>query len=375
MADEANRELLVSCRHIGVSYWLKAGVLRRKKYPVLQDVTFDIIRGDSLGVVGRNGCGKSTLLRLIAGIMTPDYGEMVWKPGIRSSLLTLQLGFVEYLTGRENAILSGMILGMRKREIEAQLDYIVEFAEIGAFIDEPLATYSSGMRARLGFAVAFQLDPDILLLDEVLGVGDAEFQAKSVETMKARIQSADSTVVFVSHSAPLVKSLCNRAIWIEEGVLKGYGNAAEVVDAYESAMADKQLKEVERSMQQGLPVFIRKKGHDTIYIIQEGVLEPIESWDAFVSLGGQADRIRVVTETQFNALQSGEVGSPAQRQVEEAAWRFVRKKGYPAVYMVRAGQLIEIRSWQEFADLGGRGDLVGELTEEDFEKLRLELSR
>ena len=143
----------------------------------LKDVSFDLYPGESLGVVGRNGCGKSTLLKILAGITRPDKGSISGEP-LSATLLALQLGFLPYLTGRENAMLSGMMLGLTRSGIAERIEAIAEFAELGDFFDEPIAEYSAGMRARLGFAVAFQLDPDILLIDEVLGVGDAQFRER-----------------------------------------------------------------------------------------------------------------------------------------------------------------------------------------------------
>jgi lipopolysaccharide transport system ATP-binding protein len=224
---------IFSLRNVGVSYWLKQGPFRRKRFWALTDVSFDLYRGDALGVVGKNGSGKSTLLRLLANVMRPDHGEILGADKVRTSLLSLQIGFVDYLPGRENALLSGMFLGMRKRDIEARMDKIIAFAELGEFIDQPLSTYSSGMRARLGFAVAFQLEPEVLLVDEVTGVGDLAFREKSYKAMKERLSSQNSTIVFVSHQAPQIRAMCNRAIWIDQGVVQAAGDVESVIQAYE----------------------------------------------------------------------------------------------------------------------------------------------
>ena len=166
MTTGSTPEILLSVEHVGLAYWLRKDALKRTRHHALKDISFEVRRGDSLGIIGRNGCGKSSLLRLLAGVMSPDVGRIVAKPKLRISLLTLQLGFIDYLSGRENVILSGMFLGMKKQQVLERLDLIIEFAELGEFIDQPLASYSSGMRARLGFSVAFQLDPDIILVDE-----------------------------------------------------------------------------------------------------------------------------------------------------------------------------------------------------------------
>lgn len=221
---------MISMRHVGVYYWLKQSYFKRRQFWALKDVSLDLFRGESLGIIGRNGAGKSTLLRLLAGVIKPDRGEL-FNPGYRASLLTLQLGFVPYLTGRENAYLSGMLLGLSRRQVAEKMDAIIEFSGLGEFFDQPIRTYSSGMRARLGFSVAFQVDPDILLIDEVLGVGDAEFKEKSNAALRERIRSS-KTIIFVSHSPQMVRRLCDRVVWIENGISQMDGPADDVIDAY-----------------------------------------------------------------------------------------------------------------------------------------------
>src|SRR5262249_13385528 len=158
------------------------------------------------GIIGRNGAGKSTLLRVLAGILTPDKGGMTRKPAV-CQLLTLALGFQRHLSGRDNAILSGLMLGLRRSEIEQRLPKVIEFSELGDFFEEPISAYSTGMVMRLGFSVAIQIDPDILLIDEVLSVGDAEFQKKSAAALHEHIHS-DRTVVLVSHDLESIRKIC-----------------------------------------------------------------------------------------------------------------------------------------------------------------------
>lgn len=225
---------VLSLRQVGVCYKSKRGVFGTPFWAI-KDVSLDLYHGETLGVIGRNGVGKSTLLRLMAGIFKPDCGEIVTEAGIKASLLALQLGFLPHLSGRENAVLSGMLLGLKRREILAKMEAIIEFAGLEEFIDKPIATYSSGMTARLGFAVAFQADPDILLVDEVLGVGDEEFRQKSTQAMRAKMQS-NRTIVFVSHNIELVRQLCTRVVWVEEGVSRMSGTPAEVLPAYHQFM-------------------------------------------------------------------------------------------------------------------------------------------
>ena len=224
-------ELVLRVRNVGVSYWMRHSFIRRRRFWALRDVSFDLFRGDSLGVIGKNGVGKSTLLRLLAGVMSPDHGTII-NYGVTVSLLSLNLGFVPYLSGRENIILSGMFQGIPKRELRERMDAIIRFAELEEFIDEPVATYSSGMTARLGFSIALNTQPDVLLVDEILGVGDADFQEKSKAIMKERIRSQDTTIVFVSHNANLIRELCNRAVWIEDRVVQIEGDTGAVLDAY-----------------------------------------------------------------------------------------------------------------------------------------------
>lgn len=225
---------ILSMRHVGVYYKRKKGLFGFGGEPfwALKDVSLDLYAGETLGIIGRNGAGKSTLLQLIAGIIRPDRGDLQRTIAYQASLLTLQLGFVPYLTGRENAMLSGMLMGMRRRDVQKKINSIIEFSELGEFIDQPFITYSSGMGARLGFSVAFHADPDVLLIDEVLGVGDAEFSVKSTNVMYDKIRS-NKTVVFVSHNATLVQQLCDRLIWIEEGATRAMGKPMDVMKLYQ----------------------------------------------------------------------------------------------------------------------------------------------
>ena len=176
--------------------------------------------------------GKSTLLRILAGILTPDIGQITYHiEKVRISLITLQAGFIPTLSGKENAILSGMLLGSTKKEIQSRMNQIIEFSELHEFIDKPVKTYSTGMKARLGFSVAYYSEPDVILLDEVLGVGDVEFRAKSTKAMKERIKS-NKTVVIVSHNPTILSELCDRLIWIENGITMSQGNVDDVLNQY-----------------------------------------------------------------------------------------------------------------------------------------------
>lgn len=198
----------------------------------LHGVSLDVFPGEVLGVVGRNGSGKSTLLRVLAGILQPDQGRVVNR-GVRASLLSLQVGFARHLSGRRNIVLSGLLLGVERAAIEEKIDEIVAFAELEEFIDEPISTYSSGMTARLGFAIAFQMKPEVLLIDEVLSVGDGAFAEKSSRLLRERIRS-NMTVVLVSHNAKRTVELSDRVVWVERGEVRSVGAPEAVVADYEA---------------------------------------------------------------------------------------------------------------------------------------------
>ena len=215
--------------------FLKAAILRgrRARYEefwALRDLSFEVPTGQTFGVIGSNGSGKSTLLKCLAGILVPDRGQ-VTTHGRVSALLELGAGFHPELSGRENVFLNGAILGLKKDEITARFDDIVEFAGLADFIDTPVKNYSSGMFVRLGFAVAANVEPDVLLIDEVLSVGDEAFQRKSAERIE-RFRREGRTIVFVSHGLGQVEQLCEQVAWIDHGELKMVGPAADVISAY-----------------------------------------------------------------------------------------------------------------------------------------------
>ncbi|AGS38787.1 Teichoic-acid-transporting ATPase [Cycloclasticus zancles 78-ME] len=225
-----NSEPIISLKNVGVSYRRRAGVLRWNKYWALNDITFDLYKGETLGIIGRNGAGKSTLLQVLAGIISPDKGVITHNEST-VSLLSLQVGFLPHITGRENAILSGMLLGINKSEIEKAMPKIIEFSGLGEFIDQPVNSYSTGMRARLGFSVANQMDPDVILVDEVLGVGDVEFKKKSAAAMREKI-SSNKTVVIVSHDEKTLKDLCDRILWVDRKGMCVEGGIDDVLISY-----------------------------------------------------------------------------------------------------------------------------------------------
>ena len=205
-------------------------------FEAVKGVSFEVEKGKILGIVGKNGSGKSTLLRAIAGIFSPDEGE-VDLHGHTISLLSIGVGFQNMLTGRENIFLSGMLLGFTKEQIEEKLDEIIEFSELGDFIDKPVSTYSSGMYSKLAFSITAILETEIMLIDEVLSVGDAKFKKKSYAKMKSLIDNKDRTVIIVSHSSETLQKLCDNILWLHDGEIKMLGTTDEVLPKYDEFMS------------------------------------------------------------------------------------------------------------------------------------------
>jgi ABC-type polysaccharide/polyol phosphate transport system ATPase subunit len=199
----------------------------------LDGVSFRVAKGEAYGIIGRNGAGKSTLLRCIAGTLRPNSGKVVVN-GKLSTLLQLGVGFNPELSGHRNIYLGALAAGLRKKEIDQIFDDIVEYADLGSAIDRPVKTYSSGMFSKLAFSVSMHLDPDVLLLDEVLAVGDVAFRAKSMKTMQELLDKS-GTIVFVSHSLESVEGFCDRVLWLEDGRVMAEGDSVEVVGLYKEA--------------------------------------------------------------------------------------------------------------------------------------------
>jgi lipopolysaccharide transport system ATP-binding protein len=204
--------------------------LRNSRFEALNDVSFEVYRGETFGIIGRNGAGKSTTLGLVAGVLKPTKGKIVVK-GRVFPLLELGAGFHPELTGRENIVLNGVLMGLTRAEVLRKMEEIIEFAELRDFIDQPIRVYSSGMLTRLGFSVIAHLDPEILLLDEVLAVGDIEFQKKCLNRM-AEFKRSGVTMVFVSHSMANVEKICDRAMWIENHSIKIIDKTDAVITSY-----------------------------------------------------------------------------------------------------------------------------------------------
>ena len=242
-----NNEMAIEVENLRIRYRclhsvsLKKNIFHWKKrkkdvFEAVKGVTFSIKKGEIVGLIGKNGSGKSTTLRAIAGIFSPDEGSIKLNSD-SVALLSIGVGFQKKLTGRENIMLSGMLLGYPGEKIEEKMDEIIEFSELGDFIDKPVKTYSSGMFSKLAFSITAVLEPDIMLVDEVLAVGDAKFKKKSFAKMKKLIADDNRTVLIVSHNTETLKKLCNRIIWLHEGEIKMIGEVDEVLTAYDEFMS------------------------------------------------------------------------------------------------------------------------------------------
>ncbi len=228
------KDLFISYRDIK-KFSIRKTLFSREKttlYTAVKGVSFDIKKGEIVGICGKNGSGKSTLLRAIAGIFSADKGTInLYNNSV--SLLSIGVGFQKKLTGYDNIFLSGMLLGFSKEQIEEKLDEIIEFSELGNFIYKPVSSYSSGMYSKLAFSITAILETDIMLIDEVLSVGDVAFKEKSYNKMKELISDENRTVVIVSHSSKTLEELCDRVIWLHEGKILEDGKPEEVVSHYE----------------------------------------------------------------------------------------------------------------------------------------------
>lgn len=249
------------------------GRLRRGEFWALDNINFELKKGDSLGIIGLNGSGKSTLLRMITGIFPPDRGKISVK-GRVGSLIAVGAGFHPHMTGRENIYLNGAILGMTKEEIDKKFSDIIDFAEIGDFIDAPVSTYSSGMYVRLGFAIAIHCETQVLLIDEILSVGDISFRNKSLRRM-AEFREKANALIFVSHNIEQVRTLCNKVIVLEKGKVIYNGETNKGISVYEESTrtirTENLEKEIEKTVQ-GKTVGTSIKGSDDIQILNTEIV-------------------------------------------------------------------------------------------------------
>jgi len=214
---------------------IKKSLLHFDRFVAVKGISFYVRQGEILGIIGKNGSGKSTTLNALAGIFSPDSGTIDLK-GHSISLLSIGVGFQREMTGRENIILSGMLLGFTEEQVHSKEQEIIDFAELGDFIDKPVRTYSSGMYSKLAFSITAILETDIMLIDEVLSVGDQKFKKKSYNKMKSLISNKDRTVVIVSHSIDTLRKLCDTVMWMHEGQIKKIGEPDTVLDEYVNFM-------------------------------------------------------------------------------------------------------------------------------------------
>ena len=236
------KEIAIEAKDVAISYkilknfsiqrnLLKRDTEKAEVFEAVKGISFTVEKGEILGIIGKNGSGKSTLLRAIAGLFCPKRGTIDLK-GHSISLLSLGVGFKDTLSGRENMFLSGMLLGFTRQQIAEKEQDIIEFSELGEFIDRPVKTYSSGMYSKLAFAITSNLETDIILVDEVLSVGDEHFQKKSLARMEELINDRNRTVVIVSHSLTTLRKLCNRVMWLDNGTIREIGDTETVLNAY-----------------------------------------------------------------------------------------------------------------------------------------------
>ena len=226
-----SEDIMLELRDVTLSYDSKKSSFDHGVHHVLDGVSLSLKSGETLGVIGHNGCGKTTILRIMAGILAPLSGSVTRAKGKTAALLSIGLGFKPDLSGRDNALFAAMLQGSSRSQAQSYLEEIKDFAELGDSFEEPVKTYSSGMRSRLGFTTALVTHVDILLIDEVLSVGDAHFRGKAEEAMKERV-GGDQTVVFVSHMDNQIEDICDRAIWLNDGRIDAQGDTRDVLDSY-----------------------------------------------------------------------------------------------------------------------------------------------
>lgn len=261
------------------SFFLHRGRRKYENRNVIKGISFDVKKGEAIGLIGRNGCGKSTTLKMLTRIMYPDSGEIEIK-GRVSSLIELGAGFHPDMSGRENIYINASIFGLSKKEIDSRIDSIIDFSELEDYIDNPVRTYSSGMYMRLAFSVAINVDADVLLIDEILAVGDANFQDKCFRKMK-EIKDKGTTIVLVSHSMGQIESICDRSIWIENGLIKAEGEPRSVHREYMQYMSgerkqksDKKIETKNDKIEEVTPLNADlEKKNSVIEKIDDGVLE------------------------------------------------------------------------------------------------------
>lgn len=278
------RSMIYGIHDLSRSFWGMPGnstQLRKHEFWALEDISFDLKRGETLGIIGENGSGKTTLLRVLTGIFPPDKGEIVIK-GKVGALVAVGAGFHPHMTGRENIYLNGVILGMTRKEIDAKFEDIANFAEIGDFLDAPVSTYSSGMRVRLGFAIAIHANMEILLIDEILSVGDLSFQNKALRKMGEFRQQAAASI-FISHSLDHIRNICNRVIILNKGEKIFDGETSTGIVHYQELTREKRLQTLKQ--EHGRQPIIGSTDADAVEFIAAGILNASQQWVETINVG------------------------------------------------------------------------------------------
>jgi ABC-type polysaccharide/polyol phosphate transport system ATPase subunit len=350
--------------------------LRRDEFWALRNINFELKRGDRLGIVGSNGSGKSTLLRMLNGIFPPDQGEVLVR-GRMGALIALGAGFHPHMTGRENIYLNGSILGMSRDVITDRFNKIVDFAELGDFIDAPVSTYSSGMYVRLGFSIACHVDVAILLVDEVLSVGDLAFQAKSVKRLYDYVDKG-GTVIFVSHNLVTVQSLCNRVMWLDRGNMRSSGTALDVISEYQANVDEDilsktlvELKEMGKStgdLRIMRCILLNDHGNESQHFVSGEALTVVLHYETSVRIIRPAFWVAIGNQlvNLFVASMLNDSASPEYIEGEgKIVCRFERLSLIPQFYVVQAGVrdnngatlLIEARRVASFRVIGRASDI------------------
>lgn len=279
---------------------------RRTNFCALNGVSFDIVPGEILGIIGRNGSGKSTLLKVLGGIIKPDSGSVKMGDNVRVSLLALSSSLMSDMPGRDNIYLIGLQLGFSLKEINAQFDNIVEFAELGSFIDKPVRTYSSGMRSKLSFSIAVHLTTEVILIDEVLSVGDVSFRQKSYAKMKELINDDKHTVVIVSHDMGRLATLCDRVLWLDKGNFQMIGDAKDVVNQYQKKYAVAEQKGVQSEIK--TPKLLEVVPSESGLLVSWNFVSDATGYIIYRKKGkGSYKRVGIVAGTQTDKFEDTEV--------------------------------------------------------------------
>ncbi len=332
----------------------------RKKYHTpfnaVENVSFTIQRGDTVGIIGRNGSGKSTILQIICGILTPSEGEVI-VDGRISALLELGAGFNPEFTGRENVYLNASILGLEKKEIDECFDDIAEFADIGAFIEQPVKSYSSGMYVRLAFAVAINVNPDILIVDEALSVGDSQFQSKCYAKFR-EFQTRGVTILFVTHALDLITRYCNHAYLLEKGMLLASGKAKNVVDEYNRMLVNR-TDSRQTYTKQPFPSASKEQ-----HVPQDQKEEPALEWTGLFQLNADENRYG---DGQASVVEAGifaAAGEPVQTLIKGEEYEFRVKVAFKRD-MVDPVFSYTVKDVKGF-DITGTNTLFAEIETGDF---------